>query len=207
MKKLSIFPILLIFVFSLCSCGGDNTRYDAIYDTETKQYISWGDTRETVIEAFGEGTRKQRPGERFETSEYEASASYYPVDNKELDAPLISFGFSCYTNGRYKILGISSEEEFLKKFPNAELEDITKEYMLHIAVDKNTGKYYLDENRDNFYKFIETHDTLIPAYIISVAFENDAMAYDYYNCMLDEEYEYYSNMKDHTIKDVQIIKE
>lgn len=202
MKKLSIFPVLLIFVFSLCSCGGDGTRYDAIYDTETKQYISWGDTRETVIEAFGDGTGKQ-PGEYYETSEYEASASYYPVDNKELDAPLDSFEFTCHTNGRYKVLGISSEEEFLESFPNAEIFN-DGEYLLFIFIDKNDGSYYLSENDS---VKLPDSDNLISAYNICVKFTNNIMKYELSNCMLDEEYEYYSSLKDHTIKDVQIIKE
>ncbi len=35
---------------------------------------------------------------------------------KELNAPIWRVDFKCYSNGRYKVLGISSEDEFLKNF-------------------------------------------------------------------------------------------
>ena len=191
MKKISIFLIMILTIGCLCSCGGNDIRYDAIYDTKTKKYIEWGDTRETVTEALGNGIG-QLPGENYETSNYHMDVDYYPYDNEELNAPIWRVDFKCYSNGRYKVLGISSEEEFLKRFPNAKNWH-NRSYSMNIAIDKSNGNYYLLENdKVNWPNDIE--------------FTDDAIGYTLSNCMLSEEYKYYSRMEDHTIKNVKIVK-
>lgn len=198
MKKISIFLIMILTIGCLCSCGGNDTRYDAIYDTKTKKYIEWGDTRETVIEAFGEGDRN---AEMYDTPNYLIYVDYYH-DNKDLNAPISDFHFECLSNGRYKILGISSEEEFLKKFPNADGDNGM--YMMSIVIDKSNGKYYLLENEN---AELPNSGDLIYAYGITIYFKDNTMQYRLFNDMLSYEYKYYSSMDDHTIKDVQIVKQ
>ena len=200
MKKISIFLIMILTIGCLCSCGGNDIRYDAIYDTKTKKYIEWGDTRETVTEALGKGIG-QLPGENYETSNYHMDVDYYPYDNEELNAPIWRVDFKCYSNGRYKVLGISSEEEFLKRFPNAKNWH-NRSYSMNIAIDKSNGNYYLLEND----KVNWPNDNCILAYIIDIEFTDDAIGYTLSNCMLSEEYKYYSRMEDHTIKNVKIVK-
>lgn len=200
MKKISIFLIMILTIGCLCSCGGNDIRYDAIYDTKTKKYIEWGDTRETVTEALGNGIG-QLPGENYETSNYHMDVDYYPYDNEELNAPIWRVDFKCYSNGRYKVLGISSEEEFLKRFPNAKNWH-NRSYSMNIAIDKSNGNYYLLEND----KVNRPNDNCILAYIIDIEFTDDAIGYTLSNCMLSEEYKYYSRMEDHTIKNVKIVK-
>ena len=200
MKKINIFLITIFTIGCLCSCGGNDIRYDAIYDTKTKKYIEWGDTRETVTDALGNGIG-QLSGENYETSNYHMDVDYYPYDNEELNAPIWRVDFKCYSNGRYKVLGISSEDELLKKFSNAKSwNDGT--YNLHIAIDKSNGNYYLLEND----KVNWPNNNCVPAYDIDIEFADDVIEYRLSNFMFPEEYKYYSSMDDHTIKNVKIVK-
>lgn len=100
-----------------------------------------------------------------------------------------------------RVLGISSEDEFLKKFSNAKSwNDGT--YNLHIAIDKSNGNYYLLEND----KVNWPNNNCVPAYDIDIEFADDVIEYRLSNFMFPEEYKYYSSMDDHTIKNVKIVK-
>lgn len=57
MKKLYIISVISVIMLCLCSCGNNKeVRYNAIYDTQTKQYISLSDTKEQVETILGEGS-------------------------------------------------------------------------------------------------------------------------------------------------------
>lgn len=57
MKKLYIISVISVIMLCLCSCGNSKeVRYNAIYDTQTKQYISLSDTKEQVETILGEGS-------------------------------------------------------------------------------------------------------------------------------------------------------
>lgn len=57
MRKIYIISIISMIIFCLCSCGNSKeVRYNAIYDTQTKQYISLSDTKEQVETILGEGS-------------------------------------------------------------------------------------------------------------------------------------------------------
>ena len=135
MKKINIFLITIFTIGCLCSCGGNDIRYDAIYDTKTKKYIEWGDTRETVTDALGNGIG-QLSGENYETSNYHMDVDYYPYDNEELNAPIWRVDFKCYSNGRYKVLGISSYDI------DIEFADDVIEYRLSNFMFPEEYKYY-----------------------------------------------------------------
>lgn len=141
MKRILTLSAIIIIVTFLCSCGSSgNFRYDSVYDNETKQYISLGDTKQSVVDKMGSGDN-----DNTEYVEYDDKGNIVSGIRLEYssESKVEWIDFATMTKkSRYSFINISSKDDFIRIFPN--LSDDKNVSVALFKLDEETQEHYIN---------------------------------------------------------------
>lgn len=151
MKKLSIISVMLVLLCCLCSCGGNDVRYDAVYDTVTKQYIALGDTQEQVEAILGKGEKANTLYINYNG----LNVQYY---NSKAQTIFIDYKSEASQRYKYGEMDINlKEEQYHELYPEIEMVDffsmgsndnLVHEYQILFDYNEKGKLIRVEDNKD-----------------------------------------------------------